>query len=122
VHVRLVAQQTARARCGYEIPVDTSCRVGSAVYLNSARWIRGAVAFHGDLANYRRYMVNHEVGHAFGHRHQPCGVDGGPAPVMMQQTLSTSNDEIATITAAVPQGTPIPRDGKTCTPNAWPFP
>ncbi len=122
LHLRLGSQQTTRARCGYQLRVDTSCRDGDTVYLNSARWIRGAVAFGGDLTSYRQYMVNHEVGHFFGRAHKPCKVDGGLAPVMMQQTLSTSNNELAKITAGVPQGTTIPRDGKVCTPNPWPFP
>jgi len=121
LHVRMASQQTARTRCGYEIRVDVSCRDGDTVYLSAARWIRGAVAFDGDLANYRRYMVNHEVGHFFGHGHRPCPAHGGPAPVMMQQTFSTSNNEIADITAGVPQGVTIPRNGKVCAPNPWPF-
>lgn len=122
LHIRMASQKTARARCGFEIPFDVSCRTGDNVYLNSARWLRGAVAFAGDLVGYRRYMVNHEVGHFFGKRHRPCKVHGGPAPVMMQQTFSTSNNEIADITAFVPQGVTIPRDGKVCAPNPWPFP
>jgi hypothetical protein len=122
LRVRLASRNTARARCGFEIPVDVSCRDGGNVYLGGARWVRGAVAFDGDLASYRQYMVNHEVGHHFGKSHRPCTVHGGPAPVMMQQTFSTSNDDIAKITAGVPQGTTVPRDGKVCAPNPWPFP
>lgn len=118
--VRLAAQETARAVCGFEIPVDVSCRSSGLVVLSAARWFRGAVAFGGDLADYRRYVVNHEVGHLFGHPHQACPVHGGPAPVMMQQTFSTANSEIVAITGGVPQGTVIPDDGKVCTPNPWP--
>jgi hypothetical protein len=84
--------------------------------------VRGALAFGDDLTGYRRYMVNHEVGHFFGYGHRPCATSGGPAPVMMQQTFSTSNNEIAAITASSPQGVTIPRDGKVCQPNPWPFP
>ncbi|MDX8032949.1 DUF3152 domain-containing protein [Lentzea sp. BCCO 10_0856] len=122
VRIRLASQQTARAVCGYEIPVDVSCRDGNFVVLNAARWFRGAVAFLPDLTSYRQYMVNHEVGHAFGQNHRPCEVAGGPAPVMMQQTFSVSNDEIVRITNGVPQGAFIPQDGKVCRPNGWPNP
>jgi hypothetical protein len=122
IRVRLTSQNTARAVCGYEIPVDVSCRNGGLVHLSAARWVRGAVAFDGDLTSYRRYMVNHEVGHALGEGHRPCAAHGGFAPVMMQQTFSTSNDEVAAIIAGVPQGVAIPTDGKVCRPNGWPFP
>lgn len=122
VRIRLTSQQTARAVCGFEIPVDVSCNNGGFVSLSAARWIRGAVAFLPDLDAYRRYMVNHEVGHAFGQGHRPCEVAGGPAPVMMQQSFSVSNDEIVRITGGVPQGAVIPPDGKVCTPNGWPYP
>lgn len=117
IRIRLTSQNTARAVCGYEIPVDVSCRNGGLVHLSAARWVRGAVAFDGDLTSYRRYVVNHEVGHALGEGHRPCAAHGGVAPVMMQQTFSTSNDEIARLT-----GGGAPSDGKTCVPNPWPFP
>ncbi|MCP2092446.1 MULTISPECIES: DUF3152 domain-containing protein [Actinosynnema] len=120
--VRLTSQATARERCGFQIPVDVSCRDGGAVDLSAARWARGAVAYLGDLDGYRRYVVNHEVGHALGQGHVPCAEHGAPAPVMMQQTFSTSNDEINLITAGSAQGGVVPNDGKVCAPNPWPFP
>jgi hypothetical protein len=120
LRIRLTSQQTARSVCGYEIPVDVSCRDGSFVFLSAARWFRGAVAYLPDLTSYRQYMVNHETGHAFGQGHRPCA--GGLAPVMMQQTFSVSNDEIVRITNGVPQGAVIPQDGKVCAPNPWPYP
>ncbi|KJK45886.1 hypothetical protein UK23_24665 [Lentzea aerocolonigenes] len=122
MRVRLTSQQTARSVCGYEIPVDVSCRDGNLVFLSAARWFRGAVAYLPDLTSYRQYMVNHETGHAFGQGHRPCPAAGGPAPVMMQQTFSVSNDEIVHITAGAPQGVVIPQDGKVCAPNPWPYP
>jgi hypothetical protein len=122
LRIRLTSQSTARIVCGFEIPVDVSCRNGNLVFLSAARWMRGAVAFQGDLTSYRQYVVNHETGHAFGQGHRPCEVAGGPAPVMMQQTFGVSNDEIVRITNGVPQGAVIPRDGKVCTPNPWPHP
>ncbi len=65
----------------------TSCRKGDRVVLNVARWVKGAPRFGADLARYRRYMVNHEVGHRLGHGHELCPGRGRPAPVMQQQTL-----------------------------------
>ena len=51
-----------------------------------------------DVAGYRLYMVNHEVGHLLGVPHKRCGAQGQPAPVMLQQTISLDGCE--------PQGWP----------------
>jgi len=107
-HVTLVSSLTVRGLCGYDIPVETSCFApehDSRVVLNVARWVRGDVAYIADLANYHRYMVNHEVGHALGHGHIMQCLPNGLAPVMMQQTI--------TLKAT---------NGKLCQPNPWPFP
>ncbi|SDF38807.1 Protein of unknown function [Lentzea fradiae] len=122
VRIRLTATETARAVCGFELPYDTSCYVKGIVYVSTPRWFRGAESFGGDLEAYRRYVVNHEIGHHLGHRHEFCPADGAQAPVMMQQTFSVSNDRLADITAATPQGPKVPRDGKTCKANPWPHP
>lgn len=85
-------------------PLDTggtlSCRVGGDVVLTWFRWVRGAEGFGDDRVTYRRYLVNHEVGHAIGHGHEPCAGPGQPAPVMMQQT----------------------KDVGPCVANGWPHP
>lgn len=63
-----------------------SCYMNGRAVLNAMRWQAGADAYAGDLASYRIYMVNHEVGHALGHGHSyTCGA-GGLAHVMIQQT------------------------------------
>ncbi|MHA6802541.1 DUF3152 domain-containing protein [Salinifilum ghardaiensis] len=123
--VILISQQTAREMCGYSegLPYDTSCRIGDKVLLNAARWVRGAKDFHGDIGNYRRYLINHEVGHVFGNDHVGCSEDGALAPIMMQQTFSTDNNELHQLNDLADQGgSNIPADGKTCEYNAWPFP
>jgi hypothetical protein len=65
---------------------EVSCQNGDRVVLNAKRWQTGAEAYGQDLANYRRYLVNHEFGHYIGYGHVNCPGRGKPAPVMMQQT------------------------------------
>lgn len=63
-----------------------SCRRQGNVIVNAWRWERGASAFGSDVAGYRSYLINHEVGHILGRTHRSCPGSGQPAPVMMQQT------------------------------------
>jgi hypothetical protein len=122
--VSLTSQLTTRAQCGYQIRYEASCWKSDAgrVLINGARWVRGAGAFEGQLGLYRQYAINHEVGHVFRNPHVPCGGNGDLAPVMMQQSFGVSDDYLAQLTDSSPQGVEIPRDGKVCRPNAWPFP
>jgi hypothetical protein len=80
----------------------TSCRQGSKVVLNLARWMT-SVPYYTQakvvLDTYRTYMVNHEVGHALGHEHELCPGSGDLAPVMEQQTFGLHG----------------------CKPNPWPY-
>ncbi|RIJ70343.1 DUF3152 domain-containing protein [Nakamurella silvestris] len=117
--VTLTSQMTIRELCGYDIKLEASCYNSSAgrVLINDARWVRGAVSYTGDIGSYRRYAINHEVGHALGFGHQPCAENGGLAPIMMQQSWSVANDDL---TQLDPQT--IPLDGKVCKPNPWPDP
>lgn len=119
--VTLASPLTVRENCGYEIELETSCYNPSTerVYLNLARWIRGARSFQGDIGSYRQYLVNHEVGHAIGYPdHEPCPADGALAPIMMQQTLGVANNEIF---LRDNEGV-VPDNDDTCLYNAWPFP
>jgi hypothetical protein len=76
-----------------------SCWTGAIAALNAWRWEVGADGF-SELETYRRYLVNHEVGHGLGHGHVGCPEPGALAPVMMQQSISTGD----------------------CVANGWPFP
>jgi len=75
------------------------------------------MAYNGDIDSYRAYAVNHEVGHALGNRHQPCPANGAAAPIMMQQSWSTSDDDLSILD---PQT--IPADGNVCGANPYPYP
>lgn len=119
--ISLTSQMTIRQACGYDIQLEVSCYNPGIdrVVLNEPRWVRGAIAFQGDIGSYRQYQINHEVGHAIGYaQHQPCETDGGLAPIMMQQTFGTANNDIATLD---PAGV-VPMNGLTCRFNPWPYP
>jgi hypothetical protein len=123
--VSLTTPMTARDACGYEIPLETSCYnpvygpdAQPRVIINEARWVRGAMPFQGDVGSYRQYVINHEVGHAIGYKHhEPCDENGGLAPVMMQQTFSTSDNDAAKFDPDT-----VKPDGKSCHFNPWPYP
>ncbi|TKV62167.1 DUF3152 domain-containing protein [Nakamurella flava] len=117
--VTLASQMTIRSVCGFDIPLESSCYSSAAgrVMINVARWTRGAETYGTDLADYRVYAINHEVGHALGFGHEPCKGNGAPAPVMMQQSWSVSNDQLNFLNPQL-----IPRDGAVCAPNPYPFP
>lgn len=110
--------------CGYSIKYESSCwrRSEERVMINLARWVRGALAFGGDIGSYREYAINHEIGHAFGNGHVGCAKEGDLAPVMMQQTFGTNNDFVAKLNDQVGNSDPVEADGKTCRFNQWPNP
>jgi hypothetical protein len=96
--VYLATRDTAGRWCavgGVNIRVGgrpyTSCRATGKVIINLDRWQLSAPTYvraKVSLAAYRQYVINHEVGHELGHQHQGCPKRGGPAPVMVQQTLT----------------------------------
>lgn len=102
VRVVLATPDTVDAFCaqhGLNTVGIFSCWDGQRAMLNLTRWDHGATDFD-DLAAYRTYQVNHEVGHGLGRGHVDCPAAGVPAPIMMQQTKSAGE----------------------CRPNGWPYP
>ncbi|KWV30037.1 DUF3152 domain-containing protein [Micromonospora rifamycinica] len=107
--VQLVTRNTAARLCragGVDIRVGgvpyTSCRAPGKVIVNLDRWRLSVAHFVRagvPLERYRTYVVNHEVGHQLGHRHEDCPGPGRPAPVMQQQSLFLGG----------------------CTANPWPY-
>jgi hypothetical protein len=79
---------------------ELSCWNGTRSIINARRWAHGVPQYRGNLAAYRHYVINHEVGHSLGHDHRPCPGPGHLAPVMTQQSKSLGH----------------------CRPNPWPFP
>jgi hypothetical protein len=87
------------------LPYDTggrfSCQIGPTVALNADRWREATDTWTGTLEEYRRMLVNHEVGHLLGRHHARPACDGsGPAAVMFQQSSGLEG----------------------CLPNPWPLP
>lgn len=87
LRVVIASPKTTDALCA---PLDTggrlSCRNGSDVVINAWRWQFGAKSYPDKVTSYRRYVVNHEMGHALGYGHVSCPGPGELAPVMVQQT------------------------------------
>ena len=79
-----------------------SCQNGPVVAINAERWRKAIPEWTAPVADYRRYVVNHEVGHLVGMRHPApqCPVAKQPASVMDQQTKGLAG----------------------CQPNWWPLP
>ncbi|GAA2573935.1 DUF3152 domain-containing protein [Winogradskya consettensis] len=96
--VYLATRETAGRMCrigGVAIDVGgrpyTSCRSTGRAIINLDRWRLSAQPYTSaniTLAVYRQYVINHEVGHELGRHHEGCPKRGGPAPVMVQQTLT----------------------------------
>jgi hypothetical protein len=101
LQVVLATPETGERLCR---PLETSgrlsCREGDRAVISLYRWTYGTPDYTGDLTSYRRYVINHEVGHWLGHSHDQCPAPGTPAPVMQQQTFGL--------------------DG--CARNPWPYP
>ncbi|EWT05908.1 hypothetical protein N864_14740 [Intrasporangium chromatireducens Q5-1] len=88
IRVTLASPDTTDKLCA---PLETrgrvSCFANGRAVLNAKRWLLGVEEAYGkDVATYRIYQVNHEVGHGIGHGHASCPGKNKPAPVMMQQT------------------------------------
>lgn len=85
--ISLASPPTVHALCK---PADTqstwNCRRGKDVALNSDRWLHMTPTYT-DRQGYRVYMINHEVGHLLGHKHETCPAKGHAAPVMLQQSM-----------------------------------
>lgn len=99
--VTLASPTTVDTLCA---PLDTgglwSCGVTDHAVLNYLRWVEGSPNYGDDMAAYRQYLINHEVGHVLGHRHEQCGATDSLAPVMVQQSGALIR----------------------CVPNGWPSP
>jgi len=87
IHAFIATPATTDRLCRpYRTFGRVSCQNGNKVVLNAKRWVSGSPTYADDVSSYRRYLVNHEFGHALGRRHVRCPDRGRRAPVMVQQT------------------------------------
>jgi hypothetical protein len=101
--IHLTTPGTTEVQCalvGVRTGGEISCRGGRDVFINLKRWQLAVPWYQGDVADYRRMVVNHEVGHFLGHGHVLCPAPGSPAPVMQTQSIALNG----------------------CRPNPWPYP
>jgi hypothetical protein len=84
--VTLAKPRTVDRLC---LPLHTggrvSCENRGRSVINWLRWSTGS-PYWTNQSKYRRYLINHEVGHSLGHPHRYCSRSGATAPVMQQQT------------------------------------
>lgn len=101
IRIVIASPSTVDKQCR---PLKTEGKVSCArqgyISLNLDRWELAVRHWDKSLREYRRYVVNHEMGHYLGKPHVGCPSPGAPAPTMMQQTYSL----------------------KGCTGNPWPYP
>lgn len=76
---------------------EVSCAIHGQAVINYKRWTEATKAWDS-LEDYRRYVINHEVGHVMGMIHRHKCTRSGAAPLMMQQS----------------------RDRLKCEPNSYP--
>lgn len=95
---------------------EVSCAKQGYISINLKRWELTVPHWTSTPAAYRRYVINHEMGHYLNQRHVGCPAEGAPAPVMMQQTYRLASRGMEAC------GTPPEKDCKQCRPNSWPFP
>lgn len=101
IRIVIASPATVDKQC---LPLETEGKVSCArqgyISLNLDRWELAVPHWDKSLAEYRRYVVNHEMGHYLGKPHVGCPEPGALAPTMMQQTYFL----------------------KGCTGNPWPYP
>lgn len=85
-HIRLCQPMTLKVEGCKDDALSCAILGGDQIWLNFDRWMHGSKASRLPLERYRQYMVTHEMGHSLGYDHVHCP-GGGPAPLMMQQTL-----------------------------------
>ncbi len=60
------------------------------IFIDSINWLKGVDASKLSLEKYRRYVINHEFGHALGYGHNVCSAENvynNTCPVMHQSTI-----------------------------------
>jgi len=90
----LTSPRTVYRTCGFRGLSCANIRT-KYIYINSNRYARGSKRSGMSLADYRVYVINHEVGHILGKGHAVCPCKtkrcNELAPVMNQATLGNGH-------------------------------
>lgn len=69
-------------------PGQAVCFTGDMVVISAESWALGAKTYQGNVGEFRRYLINHGAGLAFGQPVRDCAAAGAPAPIMMPQAAT----------------------------------
>jgi hypothetical protein len=90
IHLRMSSSQTIQKTCNFA-NMNCADRKVNVIFINSQRWLHGSKESNMDIWNYRRYIINHEIGHLLNRGHHDCLKGKKSAcPIMKQQTVDTS--------------------------------
>lgn len=85
----LVSPSFAQKICARtNTPGQGVCFTGDMVVISAQSWALGAKTYQGNLGEFRRYLINHGTGLAFGQPVRDCAAAGAPAPIMMPQAAT----------------------------------
>lgn len=88
-HIRLSTNETIHKVCGFKDLSCASMQNDKNMYMNAKLWIENSENARMHILDYRRYVINHEIGHLLGFYHDTCSKNKDEeCSIMYQQTIS----------------------------------